>query len=417
MKRSTTPFLLIVFFILSCSGEKDNSARYLIIENDGLFGFADTTGRVRIQTIYSEVTPFDKGVAVVRAGSKWGLIDFRGDTLRDFRLEEQFKYSEEIAAAKMGSKWGYIDIRGETIIPFKFEKAHAFQHGRAWVCLDRKWGRVDSKGTFDIDPIYDYPINSLGKGKVCRYSIGEKFGLMDSLGNRITEPKFEAMGGGHTKEGFWVLHIPLTTAKQDGKWGFIRPDGSYAISPEFSTAHAFSDGLARVSTARSDVIGGEGLYGFIDTTGAYVIPEKFTEAKDFIDGLAVVEYGGKYGYIDTKGKFVIEPRFDLASFFHEGLAPVLVKSGQYTRDWKWGFINKEGEFVVEPQFAWVSHFFGGLAEAQRTLSGPHGYINTTGEWVIYPIYDTATSFSGDSAQVSLEGETFYIDRKGRRISE
>lgn len=32
-----------------------------------------------------------------------------------------------------------------------------------------------------------------------------------------------------------------------GKWGYVKPDGSWAIQPKFTKARAFADGLAAVA--------------------------------------------------------------------------------------------------------------------------------------------------------------------------
>ena len=45
-----------------------------------------------------------------------------------------------------------------------------------------------------------------------------------------------------------VFSRGLAAAKEPGgKWGYLKPDGSWAIEPRFSRARAFTDGLAAVS--------------------------------------------------------------------------------------------------------------------------------------------------------------------------
>ena len=54
----------------------------------------------------------------------------------------------------------------------------------------------------------------------------------------------------------------MARVRVDGRWGFIRPDGSVAIEPRFDVAWDFSHGLA--------LVGIDGKYGYIDSSGSYI---------------------------------------------------------------------------------------------------------------------------------------------------
>lgn len=62
-----------------------------------------------------------------------------------------------------------------------------------------------------------------------------------------------------------------------------------------------------------------GKWGFIDPEGNLVIPLQYDGAGLFYDGRAGVIVGDKYGYIDKAGNYVIEPQFELSGNFQEGL--------------------------------------------------------------------------------------------------
>lgn len=65
-----------------------------------------------------------------------------------------------------------------------------------------------------------------------------RYGFIDRKGAVVIEPRFQAVSGAFS-EG-------LAAVKQDGRFGYLRPDGSWAVTPRFTTAQPFSHGLAVV---------------------------------------------------------------------------------------------------------------------------------------------------------------------------
>ena len=101
------------------------------------------------------------------------------------------------------------------------------------------------------------------------------------------------------------------------------------------------------------------LYGYLDGSGQIAITPRFSMASDFNEGLAAVAIiDGEqlmWGFIDVNGDFVIDPMFsNRPDDFHEGLAVVQKKNGQYV------YIDKTGT-VVSPEYAYASRFLGGCA--------------------------------------------------------
>lgn len=154
--------------------------------------------------------------------------------------------------------------------------------------------------------------------------------------------------------------------------GYIKETGEIAIPAQFTIATPFSEGLACVTPAvsqlelerdPSSIIGNPtyGKTGYIDTTGRFAIPPKFSGGSRFSEGLAAVKVGiesGRWGFIDKSGEFVIRPEFDeQPSDFTEGFSRVK-QGGLY------GFIDKRGNLVVSPRFAEASDFSEGLARVR-----------------------------------------------------
>ncbi|WP_223747946.1 MULTISPECIES: WG repeat-containing protein [unclassified Myxococcus] len=68
-----------------------------------------------------------------------------------------------------------------------------------------------------------------------------RYGFIDTKGELVIEPRFEAVNGGFS-EG-------LAAAKEGGLFGYIHPDGSWALTPRFASAQPFTHGRAVVLNA------------------------------------------------------------------------------------------------------------------------------------------------------------------------
>lgn len=132
----------------------------------------------------------------------------------------------------------------------------------------------------------------------------------------------------------------LACVKFDGKYGFINPDGSWAIPPAFEqTDCMFSEGVAWFMERRD----GEEKYGFINRDGSVAIAPLYDEAWFFSEGVAVVKLDGKWGAVNHDGSWTVEPRFDfIAHRFGYGVVHAVL-------DGKEGFIYRDGTWAIEPQ--------------------------------------------------------------------
>ncbi len=195
--------------------------------------------------------------------------------------------------------------------------------------------------------------------------------------------------------------------------------GKWAITPQFASADAFSEGLASVQIGD-----GSGRRGYIDKQGRVVIAPQFTLASSFSEGLAAVVLGigtGTLGYIDKYGTMAIAPQFRDARAFSDGRALI-----QDTQTGNWGYIDRHGAIVITPRNSIRAGSFGdGLAPFQiaDTKTGKHGqgkwgYIDTHGTMVLTPQFGWAMAFSEGLAGVSLGYDARkygYIDRSGKVV--
>lgn len=121
-----------------------------------------------------------------------------------------------------------------------------------------------------------------------------------------------------------------------------------------------------------------------------------------------------WGFIDAQGSVAIAPQFDELKdgSFDQGVAPVSI-------DGKWGFINYVGEFVVEPKYSSVAEFSDNKT-APVMLDEQSFYIDRRGKKVIVPKQDYVgiLPFSEGLAGVQSYNDKWgFIDEQGNEVIE
>lgn len=248
--------------------------------------------------------------------------------------------------------------------------------------------------------------------ELCVINWQGKYGYIRSDGSIVIPPLFD-VAGNFASNG-------LALVSNNGKWGYIRADGSFAIPPQFNEASNFApNGLAAASVdVKFD--GGSGFrFGFIKADGSFIISPKFDKAGEFAsNGLAAVKKGDKWGYIKEDGSFAIFPQFyNAGKFSSNGLAAVEIKVGLYTSTSR--YIIANGSYAFEEQFATAGQFaINGLAAVSKMgrRGLDYGYIKEDGTIAIPLIYDDATIFASNGIALVRKGASgYYIRSDGSRL--
>ncbi len=126
--------------------------------------------------------------------------------------------------------------------------------------------------------------------------------------------------------------------------GYRDSEGNVVVRPQFTEAHSFSNGRARVT---------DGLWrkGFIDSRGELVIPHRFVAVTDFVDGLAVfsgtTDARWQRGVIDLNGNIVFEihsvrPELEFYDGFENGRTEAFIYEHE---EIPWGLFKAYGNPV------------------------------------------------------------------------
>lgn len=342
-------------------GLEGSDASCLVVQKNGLYGYADSTGKIIIKPQYEDARPFCEGVAAVE---------------------------------NHNGMYGYIDATGRQVIPFKFYGAMDFHNGKALVS-DRlqELGElfyepisvIDQKGNTVRQTDYTAAYNCAdGITPVKKFNNGTYTNDLYLLDKDYNELKVPVLNERILGNGYFSEELGALLPASNSLYSFYKKSGEKAFDTEFYIARPFSEGLAPVMPLK------DGHWGYIDKNGKTAIAPAFLFAGKFGDGCALVEMGDKsWKIINSSGQELSEMQFpiDTATSFTEGLCAVgklKVKPVYYNdnSDYKWGFADGSGRLVIDFQFDEVTPFKNGIAEV--LVDGKIGYIDETGKYIWEP---------------------------------
>lgn len=243
----------------------DSTVRYgdglIAIKQHDKYGYIDTHGRSIIESVYDDAQAFVQGVAVVRSGDAWYLIDKHNQPISQ-SYDGLIRYDERLYIAEKLGKYGIIDRDGKVVQPLSYDEIKAYITGDGLLAVKQHglWGFMNRDAKMVIKPQYQ-AVNYFADG--------------------------------------------LAAAKKNHKWGFINSNNQTVIDfiydeplkdmslLEFSQAYAVTDGVIAVVK--------DGKWGIIDTQGVaktdFIYDEIGLIDKHFI----MVIKDGQTSHITRKG--------------------------------------------------------------------------------------------------------------------
>lgn len=355
----------------------------------------DSSQIVNAKITHADV--FRNGLAKVKIGDKWGLLDMSGN----FKVEPKF---EQLQVQTRADSVYYISFRhtpqyscftstGRAVNERPVNDIDDFRDGVAWIKRGNKFGIMDEEGqVLETDEKFKAH-GSFGSG-VAPVKCGRSWSFIDkNLEFVENSTRFYKLGSFHDSRA-------LAKAKRPGEkrpfYGFLNEDFEWVVPPTFVRVYDFQNGFARVRTK-------SGRYKFIDTAGNFISKKRFTRAKDFHHGLALVYQGAKAGVLDENGNMVI-PLRQHRVFVQEGV--VFTQKGRTLKVY-----NNVGKRIAKHKHTGrVYPMKNGLARVRQ--KGYLGYLNQKGEWQIAPRYMTATDFENGFALAGKGREKKIINLNG-----
>lgn len=83
---------------------------------------------------------------------------------------------------------------------------------------------------------------------------------------------------------------------------------------------------------------------------------------------------------------------------------------------KWGVIDSNGHILTDYKYDDITGISDGDYELIMIYKdGKHGFADMSGDEIIPPEYDCQSAFYGGKAEVTKNGETYYINIKNERV--
>ena len=310
-----------------------------------------------------------------------------------------------------GVKWGYIDGSGRFVIQPHYEYAEDFQqNGLAIVQMNNRSGLINKLGSFVVSPVYQ-SIAPFSEGRAAVID-DRGFRVIDEKGRILTPQAYSYIGT--YKEGRALFN--KTDAQGRSAYGYLDRDGREAIGAQYLAATDFQDGKAVVQVR-------EGEYALIDTSGRILQTYPYASVGPLGDGLLAFARtaDGPKGYLDESGRVVIEPQYSVALPFEDGRA-IVNASVDFTQN-QYGLIDKTGAYLIPPEYNDLELLGEGRVALGKAIDPNRPYLGSTyaiadadGPILTDFLYENVGRYKEGVASVSDGRSTFFIDRRGQRVS-
>lgn len=169
----------------------DYSEGFFLVKKDGLFGFLDDMGRIRVANRYDSARRFSEEMAPIKLIGKWGFIN------KSEKLVVQPQYLE-VGAFRKGRAivnrdyYGLIDKEGNEVLEVSFRMITRTQED-SYILEDTEGqkGLANPKGEIILYPSFD-DMEDIGHGLIIAERKGKK-GLYDHSGQLKVGFDYEAI--------------------------------------------------------------------------------------------------------------------------------------------------------------------------------------------------------------------------------
>lgn len=274
------------------------SNNYCAVQADGLWGFVDRYGKLRITCRYLSVGAYTKSnyVSVINSDNEVYFIDKAGSkvlVLADDVRKAGLLVDGIIAVQKTNDKYTYLDQNGQVVIvagedkePVTYDYASGMNYGVAAVKNGSEWSIINNEGK-ELSGIKYTDIKLDEKEIAYRndrlfVSTGEGYIMVDSSGKQIGKQVYE--------DAKIFSEVTYAAVKIDGRWCFVDKDGKLKSDKTYEDARSYLNGMAAVKI--------DGKWGFIDENENLVIENTYDDAKDFNEkGSCFIKLGDSWQLI------------------------------------------------------------------------------------------------------------------------
>ncbi len=417
----------------------------------GKWGYVDNSGKKAIDYLFDSAGNFNKGLALVKKGDSFGMIDQNGKEIIPIKYDLIEWHSEHIFRVAdngnikdgvlMNEKYGFVDDSGKELLKPEFEEIGIFNDGLAYVKKGNSYGYIDDR----IQTVIPCKYNAIGafnangyvwvcegakfeKNSSSKFS-GGKYGIFDRNGNVIVPVKYKDVGT-------FVPYVYEPTKEYLDKLDYfqritlIQSGVHHIYSMHTEACDDYFN--ATFSKMREDAVGfyaSNKSYVYektkytrknavFDLQGKLIIKEGIYQAAFYpTDGMALIQdKKGGYNYLDINtGKMLLEKPVYNAWAFEDGVAVISrdrdgmelidLKGNSISSTYKEIFPRKEGVYIVQS-----------TADSQSVR---YGAIDPQGHEIVPPrqtcVYPPANGMM--LCRPAANEKIGYLDTKGNWLIE
>lgn len=344
----------------------------------GKWGYVDADGNKVIDYRYNEAGMFVEGLAKVKKGKLYGMIDETGREIIPIKYNIIERYNDKAFMVAKGGKekdgllenekYGFLDRQGKPIIKPEYNQIGNFNDGVALVVKGTKkplYGYINENLDFIVYPMYKYigsfnkngyvwhaengSTNQNGRILMKNVVIRDKNGKIVDVGTYLAPITVNKLWGTHLpSQDYELTYVDLRIAMEAGPYYALNSyDFAYepfSKIPEDAVGYIFMDKLnGKGFTMMSPI---EGAFSGNDAE-----PPKFMHPLSSLsqphfptDSIIIGRAkGGGYNMHKVGGyREILKEPVEFLAGFENGVAITQIKKGEMR------LINTKGEFISKP---------------------------------------------------------------------
>lgn len=360
---------------------------------EGKIGYIDKNGKKSIDFKFDKGSEFTYGMAGVKDGDKYKIINQRGKTLVE---------KEDGVLSPLSDKLiRYEKLANEILTNENTTEAieSLAESGKTL----KSTGIINIDGEVVVEPgRYDVISSDIGDGYILVQK-NKLYGLLDPDGNEIVPCEYTSIGT--MNEGF----IPVS---KGNLCGALNEKGEVIVPIEYFYVGPMNEGVA---PARLDETG----IGFLDKEGAWAIMPDFDGVTEMNKGFAFARKDGKHIIIDKEGNEIeseinFENNISINGFSDSGLAVVDILDGESKY---MSVINTKGEEIKnleKKDYASLEVSPSGLIVSVNQ-EGKKGLLKEDGSVILEEEYSDIRVISKNVILVDKDGTYSYLDSTGKTL--
>ncbi len=317
----------------------------------------------------------------------------------DINLGQDSINYEYFPLYSIDEKVGIINKKGEIIVEPKFINVYIPNPSiDVFACETEdgiKFYNIDGKPLFekydDVYVIYVSESTQDVERNVLSYKDGEKYGLIDIAGNKLTNAIYDSVSSLESRPGMILV-------KKDNKYGLVDSKGKVILDTKYNAVKSdgystAEDGYGKTGYIISERTNDGIIYGYVKYDGEILVSPKYESIqrvnKNSDDIYLIVMERGKKGVIRNK-KQIIKNNYQSVSYLEIADIFVVEKVEKY------GFFSVDGKEILKPAYP------------NYVVSKEYITVEENKKIVMYDFHGNVVKTNNYASVSEVEGTSYFI---------